>query len=275
MIAINLIRLRRLQFVILMLASILLMPVLAFAQPPDNTTAGLNDVVRLAEDAYAAGDYLLAVQLFEEAAALAPSSALRGVPPELYYNLASAYFETDDLGMALVYALRTQHEMPRDPELARMLALIRALRVDVLGDETAPIDMIAASTRGVMTRRELALMTFVLWAVFFALLLVRLMRPRTRQSRSWMIAVVVSGAVMSLALVLLFSRMYVDAGRPAAVVTAFTSHALSGPGEDYIRLFMLYNAAEGRVLDIQDEYVRLLLPDGRQGWIPAEDLTEL
>jgi tetratricopeptide (TPR) repeat protein len=227
-------------------------------------------MIGLAESAYAAGDYVSAAQFFEQAiAAIGDRDA---VPPELYYDLASAYFEANDLGRALVNALRAQRYMPRDNDLARMLALIRALRVDVLGDETALIDNIAGATTGLLTSGELTVITFVLWCSAFGLILLRLLRPELRRFNT-AIALICASAVTVL--ILLIGRGYVETARPAAVVTAFTSEALSGPGDDYVPLFTLYNAAEGRILANDAGYVRLLLPDGRQGWLPAEDVTVL
>lgn len=231
----------------------------------DAQTDQIAHSLRLAESAYTAGDYATAAQFYEEAVTAAGDA----VPPALYYNLANAYFEADDLSMALVNGLRAQREIPRDADLARTLALIRALRVDVLGDETALIDTLAAVTTGLVTRHELSLMVFVLWCAAFAIGLL-LLRPRLRRLR--MTAAILS-LMAAIGLVLLLGRHYVEGYRPAAVVTAFTAQALSGPGADYVPLFTLYNAAEGRILETQNGYARLLLPDGRQGWLPAEDLT--
>jgi tetratricopeptide (TPR) repeat protein len=240
----------------------------AMVYPQSDRSTALDDAVRLAESAYTSGDYADAAQFFEAAAALIDNA--NAVPPELYYNLASAYFEADNLGLALVNALRAQRVLPRDAELARMLALIRALRVDVLGDETALIDNIAGVTSSLLTAKELTLMTFVLWCVSFGLLVVRLLRPSFRRLNA---AVAMMSVIALAALVLLLGRWYVETYRPAAVVTAFTTESLSGPGEDYVPLFTLYNAAEGRILENRGGYLRLLLPDGRQGWLPAEDVT--
>jgi tetratricopeptide (TPR) repeat protein len=249
-----------------LLGCLVLLTGLVHAQLENETV--IDDALRLADSAYDAGDYTAAAQFFEEAIV---SFGFRDpVPPELYYNLASAYFEADNLGQALVNALRAQREMPRDPDLARTLALIRALRVDVLGDETALIDNIAAVTTGLLTSNELTLITFVLWCITFGLFLFRLLRPQLRQLNA---ALAVIGLVALVGLMLLIGRWYVETYRPNAVVTAFTTEALSGPGDDYVPLFTLYNAAEGRILENREGYRRLLLPDGRQGWLPAEDVT--
>lgn len=240
----------------------------ASARAQTGLTTDIENNVRLAESAYAAGDYISAAQFFE--VAIAAVGDPTAVPPELYYNLASAYFEADDLGLALVNALRAQRDMPRDPDLARTLALIRALRVDVLGDETALIDNIAGVTTGLLTSSELALITFVLWCLAFGLSLLRLLRPGLRRFNA---AIAVMSVIALVTLALLLGRWYVEAARPAVVVSAFTTEALSGPGDNYVPLFTLYNAAEGRILENEAGYVRMLLPDGRQGWLPAEDVT--
>jgi hypothetical protein len=255
-------------FGLVLVGLLIIYAVLVSAQTSETTDVQEN--IRLGETAYASGDYVSAAHFFE--AAIASVGNPEAIPPELYYNLASAYFEADNLGLALVNALRAQQEMPRDNDLARTLALIRALRVDVLGDETVLIDNIAGVTTGLLTANELTLITFVLWCLAFGLLLLRLLRP---QFRRLSIGIAIVSSISVLALVLLLGRGYVETVRLKAVVTAFTTEALSGPSEDYVLLFTLYNAAEGRILENEAGYVRLLLPDGRQGWLPAEDVTVL
>jgi hypothetical protein len=51
--------------------------------------------------------------------------------------------------------------------------------------------------------------------------------------------------------------------------------ARSGPGEDFLGLFDLFAAAEFRVLERQGGWVRALLPDGRQGWLPEDAIARI
>lgn len=217
------------------------------------------EAVAQAETAYLAGDYAGAISLYEKLLEF----DLRGA--EIYANLGSAYFQEGDLGRALVHFRRAQALIPRDADVSRGLALVRALRVDIQGDETALIDNLAGFTAGVLTANELGWLAFGVWAIWCVVALIWILRPVWRKTLR---AVLIGwGVVVIFGVILLIGRLYVEAQRPAAVVTAFLAPVMSGPGDDYLEIFDLYSAAEMRVMEIQGEWVRFLLPDGRQGWI--------
>ena len=72
---------------------------------------------------------------------------------------------------------------------------------------------------------------------------------------------------MLLAVGLLSARVYVETQQPVAVVLSETVEVMSGPGDNYLPLFSLYEAMEIRVLEERDGWLRFALADGRQGWI--------
>jgi hypothetical protein len=149
--------------------------------------------------------------------------------------------------------------------------LTRALRVDVQGEDRAFIDRLAAATESVLTRDELALMVFGVWVGWCAIGGVWVMRPlmRSRLRLLWLVLtpLLIGGGA------LLVGRVYVETMRPPAVVTAFQTEMMSGAGENYVPLFTLYAAAEGRVIEQRGTWVRFLLPDERQGWLPIDNVT--
>ena len=91
------------------------------------------------------------------------------------------------------------------------------------------------------------------------------------------IRVVVIGVMIPLAVILLLlvARTYADANRPIGVVTANTSTAMSGPGEDYVELFQLYNAAEVRIIGKNGDWIRCQLPDSSQGWFLSSEIERV
>lgn len=242
--------------VILVSMSILIalaLPLSIFAQ---QTAA---EAVAAAEAAYNAGDYATAIDLYEKLIRAGVTGA------EIDYNLGSAYFQAADLGRALLHFRRAQEIVPRDGEVNRGLALVRALRVDIQGDDTSLIDNLAAFTAGSLTPSELGWLTFMGWLVWCILLLLWIVRKPWRRRLRWALAA--WGVVVIFGVVLFLGRLYVEAGRPSAVVTAFLTPVMSGPGEDYIEIFDLYSAAEMRLMETNGEWARVLLPDGRQGWV--------
>lgn len=222
-------------------------------------------ILQRANDAYSVGDYASAITLYEAVLNAGYRDAV------VYFNLGNAYFERDDLGRALVSYRIAQHGMPRDADLNRNIALVRALRVDVQGDETALIDTLAVMTRDVLTLTELTGLVLVCWSLWFMLFTAWAVHPPVRlQLRLWVMLI---GILTGLGLILLSGRGYVKASRPTAVVTSFQTEAMSGPGEAYVPLFTLHSAAEGRVLAQEGDWVRLLLPDGRQAWLHRDAIT--
>src|SRR5690242_19210137 len=89
----------------------------------------LGPVVQ-ANDAYITGDYKTAQLLYE-------ATIQDGVRDfRVYFNLANAYYQSGDMGRALLNYRRAQEIWPRDSELASNLARVRIERVDLLSDDT-------------------------------------------------------------------------------------------------------------------------------------------
>jgi hypothetical protein len=183
----------------------------------------------------------------------------------IYTNLGHAYFELQELGRALLNYRRAQLIQPRDNALSADLARIRSLRRDVQGDESAVVDSLAQLTSAVVTLQEMNWIMLVLWAGSFTLLSVFILRPRWRDLLRG--PTILLFMLLTLGLILWGSRAYATYFRPAAVVVQAQASVLSGPGENYLALYDLYAAAEMRLLDRRNGWVRFVLPDQRQGWI--------
>lgn len=222
------------------------------AQPPE----ALLDA---AAAAYESGEYAVAVAQYEQA-------ILAGVDDaRLYHNLGNAYYESGDLGRALLHYHRALRLDPRRTDTALQVSLVRGLRVDVQGDERGLLEVIAGTTDGILTRGELLVAAGIVWAAAFAALTIHFIR-RTEALRY---AVVGLGAAAVIGLALVLGRVYVESARPLAVVVAPQVTVTSGPGTDFTPLYTLYAAAELRIIGREGEWVQFALPDGRLGWMPA------
>lgn len=216
--------------------------------------------LRAAQTAYDSGDYAEAARLYQ---ALVDAG---NIDAGLFYNLGSAYYQSEEIGWALLYFRRAQQLDPRDAATNRAIARIRAERVDFQGEERTLIDGLATTTARLVTMGELRWIVLAVWGIWFAL-----MGWWSRCRLRWLrYAVIVSGMVLLLGGGLLVNRMYVEVERPAAVVVAGSVQVMSGPGDEYLPLFRLFTAAELRWIEERYGWVRFLLPDGRQGWIPVE-----
>jgi hypothetical protein len=226
-----------------------------------------GSALQQAAEAYAAGDFGRAVALYE---AVVQSGVRDGA---VYFNLGNAYYESGDLGRALLNYRRAQELLPRDSDVEANIALVRSRRIDLQGDETALVDSVAALSEGIATISELSLLLFALWIAWCGVLAARIMRPRWQESLR--IPLLTLSALLVVGAVVVGCRLYVTYARPAAVVISDTVPVMSGPGDSYLEHFELHSAAELRVVEARNGWVRFSLPDGREGWIKVETITPI
>jgi tetratricopeptide (TPR) repeat protein len=228
--------------------------------------AGQDVTLIQAEEAnnlYDSGEYAAAAAIYNTLIA----SGIHD--PAIYANLGHSYLALGDLGRALLNYRRAQNLSPRAAELNNFLARVRAARNTIQGDEIILVDSLAQLTQGIVTESELTAGALLLWFVFFVALSAKFLRS------TWPIPIGPLLILLGLILALWGSRLYTTRYRPPGVVTAPIAAVMSGPGETYLKLYDLYAAAELRILETRGEWVRFVLPDQRQGWLPVSSIERV
>jgi tetratricopeptide (TPR) repeat protein len=220
------------------------------------------DLVAQANDAYMTGDYESSKLLYE-------AIILDGIRDfRVYFNLANAYYQSGDMGRALLNYRRAQEIWPRDSDLANNLTRVRMERVDLLSDDTGFSESLLALTRGIFNLSELSVLVFVIWLVWFSLLGFGIIKTAWRSKVHP--PLLVTGVFLLSGLFLLGGRIDTSIRRPPAVVTDKVVQVRSGPGEEYLELYQLHAAAEIYVWERKNDWLQFALPDGRLGWVPLK-----
>lgn len=227
----------------------------------------LDEVAAGADAAYNAGDYSGAVTAYSALLEAGVHDAT------IYYNLGNAYYQLNDPGRALLNYRRAQALRPRDRELNINLALVRAQRIDVQEDDGALLHALAESTYAMLTLRELSWLVASVWCLGCSLLATWLLMPDYRQRLR--LPLVISALLVGVGFAVLFGRVYVDSARPPAVIIDVSAEVMSGPGGEYLPIFHLYSGTELRLLQSHSNWVRFVLPDGRQGWLPRTSVETI
>jgi tetratricopeptide (TPR) repeat protein len=192
----------------------------------------------------------------------------------LLYNLGNAYFKQGDYGRAILNYRRAEQLAPRDPDIEANLYLARAQTIDQLEDvanDEGFFSSVVKLTQGWLTLDELAKAALGLWVVF-ALLLIAFTSSKKgstlRESLGYVL--VVTLFLMTVGIVGLGSRLYLENTRPEAVVVAHEVNVTSGPGSQYVTEFTLHGGTEVSLVENRENWVRLALASGElQGWVPA------
>lgn len=176
-------------------------------------------------------------------------------------NAAQSYLQIGELGQAMLYYRRAHELNPRHEAVQVGLALVRALRVDIQGDDNAVLSTLERLTADIFSYSELTWLVLLAWTSAFFIGCAAVIRQR------WRRAALAAALVAGLMLVLLVARDLSRRTQPAAVVSAFEAMLYHRPDSQSVPLSRIYAAAEVRIADRRTGWVLVTLPDGRAGWL--------
>ncbi len=227
-------------------------------------SADMDDLSQEAETAYTKGDFQSATKLYQQMIDAGARNA------EIYFNLGNAYYQLHDLGRSLLNYRRAEQLAPRDEDLRLNIARVRAQRVDVLNSSVAISDQIAQWESSWLSNSEAEQIILILWWISCGCLSAYLLLRRWRRWTRW--GAIVSFVVFVFVGVVSGIRVVVDNTYPSAVIISSTTSVLTGPDAKYMRIFELHAAGEVRIMERQNDWVRVQLPDLQEGWIKADSI---
>lgn len=212
--------------------------------------------------AYASGDMTSAVAAYERLV----DSGLEN--PEIFYNLACAYYHLDDRGRAVLNYERALGLEPDFDAAHRALDLVVAEAGDTMG---RPEGFAFTGKGGQLLGIPWRLVSgaaLVFWCVLWGILAFRQQRGTGR----WNKAAGVAYGLLGLCVVVF---LVPESTLRAAVVVGVEAQARYGPDrQDDVR--MALPPGTRLVVDREDgAWARIELSDGRRGWVETRDLAYL
>jgi tetratricopeptide (TPR) repeat protein len=188
---------------------------------------------------------------------------------KLYYNLANAYVRLGDVPRAILNYRLGERLLPRDEQIAANLAFARSRVADrIEATDTSRLLrqlFVVHHACSVRERMQGAIAAFVgAWIVLGARVVIG------RRSLV-VIGLLALAASVSLA-VSIYLQMTDEVHHPIGVLVSDDVLVRKGDGETYEPQFNrpLGPGLEFRVLNRRDEWLQIELPDGKSGWIRAE-----
>jgi tetratricopeptide (TPR) repeat protein len=250
------------------LVLVLLLAAPALAAEP---AASPDITFRRANEAYFKGDYAEAARGYEQIAQLGVASS------DLYYNLGNAYLKLGRLGPAIY-----QYELalvidPRQEDVAFNLKTAREAvkqkgQDRLVGADKAPLfeRLLALYPIGTLSWIFLGL-----WISVFTLLTVlRFVGPGfLRVGLRAALAFLALGALVAGALVA--GRLYVARYVEQAIILPDKIEVKEGPDASYVSAFAVHAGLRVRVTEKEQDWVRVRLANGLEGWLREADLGRL
>lgn len=220
-----------------------------------------------ANEAYAREDYPAAREGYEKLL----SRGLGG--PDVLYNLGTTYLAQGDVGRAVLSLERAKRQGGQAPDLEANLAMARAKQVDkVVGPaaEEPFLTRVVEATDG-----RMAGWGFLgAWVLGFGMLLLfRFLKPGRRAWAGVLAALGLIAALPTGALVA--AHVYVQQNEHDAVVLAPSLSVRELPRDDAKARFDVHAGLKVRLMEDTDRFVRIRLPNGLDGWVARDGVSEI
>lgn len=191
--------------------------------------------------------------------------------PELFFNMGNAWLEQGEVGEAILYYRRAQLWAPRNEAIRHNLELARS-RVNY-PNPPLPEFFLTRWWKGMANQ-----LSATAWAVHvvilaWVLLALGVVWYRTRRAAltRWM---ALAAVLWILSLAAGATRYRLETAHPEVVVLRGTL-ARVGASEEAPERTPLPEGVELRRIDQIGEWVKVILPDGQEGWVRSSDLGDI
>ena len=217
---------------------------------------------------YEEGNYEEASRTYEHLVGLGYRDAT------LYYNLANAYYKSDDAGRSILNYLRASRLAPFDEDIEANLSFVRGqLDSPNSREATTPVFVQISEFVPWITFNQAAMATLSSWLVFGLLCVLYIWARRLRKS-------VALGRVAAVAVLCIFIFGSITIGKHMeslhweqfAVVTSESTGVFHGPRESGEPRFRLDAGSEVRLLEARGAWWKIgIFDSGVEGWIAGAD----
>ncbi len=237
------------------------------------TTVGFaqNEAVfEKANKAYADGNYEEAIASYENILNEGEASV------SLYYNLANAHYKLNHIAPSIYYYEKALQLEPNDSDVknniqfARNMAMDDIQSVERTGISKTFDDLIATFSYNTWGSIAIGFML-----IFVILFLFYYYGRSTLVKRIFFIGSIVSVVLCIASVIFAFSQENIQLNNNYAIVFAEEAGVRSEPNLRGEPSFLLHEGTKTKLLENYQEWYKIEIADGKQGWILKENLKEL
>jgi tetratricopeptide (TPR) repeat protein len=230
-----------------------------------------------APDEFERGNTLYREGKFDQAADAYEAILKQGLAsPAIYFNLGNSYYRLGKIAPAIIAYERALRLQPNDPDIQHNLNLANLKTLDRI--EPLPELFFVDWLRTISSFVPLSATIWLFaagWVVLFGslALLSLLTNPNIlRLFRTSMIAALV--ALLPLT-VLSVSQVADSRSHNDAIVTASVATAKTSPDVQSVDAFVVHEGLKVKLSDSVGDWVKIVLADGKVGWVRREDCERI
>lgn len=220
-----------------------------------------EQLFKSANDAYANKKYADAINLYEQVIDDGYVSA------ELYYNLGSAYYKTDNIAFAILNFERAD-KLSDDPDIDHNLAVARLKTID----KVSAVDQIFLvqwldSIRDSQNSSGWSYWTLLFFWVMFTFAAVLVFGRKAILKKISLLGIAVSMVLFVSTFYFAYSTHQREYVKKFAILTTPSAYVKSSPDDQSQDLFILHEGVKMEVLDRVGNWNKIRLDNGEIGWI--------
>ena len=195
---------------------------------------------------------------------------------KLYYNLANAYFKSGANGKAILYYNKALRIAPSQEDIRHNLALAEAQTKDrITAIPEFFLNRWLRTVRNSMSCMAWSVLSLVAFGVLLAFALLFLLASRLRWRKLGFY-----GALCAFVLFVAMTSFAVSSrndmlSHNEAIVMGTAISVKSSPDRSATDLFVLHEGTKVKVLSEIDEWVEVVIADGKKGWTESKNIEEI
>jgi len=189
----------------------------------------------------------------------------------VYYNLGNCHFKRGEMGRAILYYERAARLLPGNADVQFNLGLVNQTIVDQF--EVEDDFFLIRLWRGLLDLFPKPLLLAIIGSFYLLTILFVIASILTSRRGVRLVSrrLAVLGGILFVTAGLLFLARHLDEkGRIEAVILADRTDVMSAPTGTEV--FVLHEGTKVRIDRRQGEWVEIILPDRKVGWVKAEVL---
>lgn len=194
----------------------------------------------------------------------------------VYYNLANAHYKLNNVGPSIYYYEKAKRLAPGDSEIRNNAAFAEKMKIDAI--PPLPENTFKKwfnNILNLLTTDGWAYLTVALIILFVLLFLGYYFSFTTIRKRIFFTTSFTSLILGGLALIFAYTAFDKSEKDTPAIVFATESNVKSEPNLASTDAFKLHEGTKVMVLESVENWKKILLADGKTGWLPANDIREL
>ncbi len=219
---------------------------------------------------YQAGQYQAALEKYSQIAKLGQESSA------LYFNMGNCYYKLQDLGRAILFYERALRLNPGDEDIQTNLGIAQLATPDKIEHQPDFIlsRFVQAYCHLLPRSLQVGLAVGFYMALMAGMILWVLTRGRVIGTWAGRASLVLAGLLL-LAGTSLAGRWSEERNRRDAVILDTKVDVMSSPGAQAVEVFSLHAGAKVTLDRASGDWVEIILPDRKSGWVKRQVLEAI